>query len=1117
MIEMNWDVWFQEFSEKRGINEVISGQFLYKYHISLKEFEALKLIFQRMCSCNYLELSFSARREMGAALLMLGSDFYRRAYNRDWKWEALWSYLDVEIADSAIRSELVIHGLAYWDLPKIEVQKGKNRDFLGTIFKQGGLPLVLVSNPEDHFSKVIHFCFKNYNSIVRNNGSLFFEIKRYAETYHFPDYHSDRNTILLIEDLILTIINIKLQFPEVAVAPDPLKLLETISPDWYKDFPLPIDENNASSLLFNWFRDAGSQVQEYEESLMSEDDHFITTFNWSEDVPFNAALNDGLFTSLSFPLHWKINLNDLLNFPSTLRLELVIYEGQVKIISGIILYAEINDVAELIITNRNKQKYKVKRRDLTENLSITIMNNGIVIYEKQLVGTSLSVPLLPLFFIEEHEDYICISDFGSFQTDSNIGYLLLPLGYKVNEELSGEIETICTERGSAWLKIFDHISVYPQDSIEDTFFYNVGTINVDNKICFDGKLSKYTGSRTVYEGFPTIKHLERGLIEYINNHEIKEVDRSGIIGNVNYKVKDHKGSTVLVRRFSVIPKHLTFTTNVLDISSDHPSLIVKSEIESSYSDSQIIFSIHNVPFTAVLCSETDQFSEVKFLNKADIPREICLDIPSTHHYEPMVLKIPLQFSGIALLQNGYYVSPDTIFNNFCLKQLFGIEILVRDLQKIGLVKINFKIPIMTNDKYVSITRVIRTNTQSLKINLSSFIPELEEMFSVISYLPDSKIGVSIQNNRLGNLDLTIQDFNSVIEMDRGNKTFKVIGRGAENIDIDQFFVISFKNNVTIEKLSVQEESIGNRNFFSIGANLPESCIIFSKSADTSLHPYFLVNEEWKNFEKLKANLNIVNWRILQELLISCAENEVPYSCTPLQALVEDLELLVLAFFRLGLSYDQCMMMRSQLGILWEEITIEQWLCGWRTYYEYMKGLIGDTPEANIFIAQYLHKFNDVLSAIIPTKNLFTSLAHGLKIDMNVGKNSLLEIQSAKAGLIYNRHEEKWNTTFQIEFEYWLNAITDKISSVFIDSIIKNMPSYQLSTLVLPMYMASVVLGINKINDLLILSNDSDSTEMKRIEFRLFLFEIIKEDHQWYETCFYHSILEFLKYGKVKIN
>ncbi|HIW06461.1 MAG TPA: STY4851/ECs_5259 family protein, partial [Candidatus Ignatzschineria merdigallinarum] len=233
--------WFHDFQINRIIkkdNSKIDGRPLYGYQLATEELESLKSIFSgyyRGLAANNTQLN----TYYGAAFVLLASEFFRRSYERQWNWEAIYQFIGVKITDVAERTLLIENGFDYWNLKKIESVEGKNRDFLGAVMNQGGLPWRLVQNSQDNFGRVIQLCFTDYAEFMEKYGSLLPAVELLAQKHRFPEYLSNHSTFELIAGVVDTVVSLQRSYPDIAIVEDPFKYLEEKEPEWIFKFPIP--------------------------------------------------------------------------------------------------------------------------------------------------------------------------------------------------------------------------------------------------------------------------------------------------------------------------------------------------------------------------------------------------------------------------------------------------------------------------------------------------------------------------------------------------------------------------------------------------------------------------------------------------------------------------------------------------------------------------------------------------------------------------------------------------------------------------------------------------------------------------------------------------------------
>lgn len=159
--------WLSEFLFIRECFAGPTGKPLYSYHVTFEEFQSLK----NKLIANIRFATDPIKGKHWAELYCLFvAERFRRDYGAEegsWSWEWADKSLGCDFKQG-LRSELISYGLeSFWKRPIRRTEKGRN--FIGSLFLEGGLPWPLIKSETHGFGRVIRKGLKNYHS---NKASL---------------------------------------------------------------------------------------------------------------------------------------------------------------------------------------------------------------------------------------------------------------------------------------------------------------------------------------------------------------------------------------------------------------------------------------------------------------------------------------------------------------------------------------------------------------------------------------------------------------------------------------------------------------------------------------------------------------------------------------------------------------------------------------------------------------------------------------------------------------------------------------------------------------------------------------------------------------------------------
>ncbi|MDT3546316.1 STY4851/ECs_5259 family protein [Cronobacter sakazakii] len=127
--------WLSNFLNRRGLRNP-DGRPLYAYHATSDEYsnlvQLLRTLGQSQVNVN--------DKGYAACFILFCSEWYRRDYERHygWTWDPIYKRLGISLTAPELRN-MILKGMeGYWIRP-IRFYESDRRNFLGTLFSEGGL------------------------------------------------------------------------------------------------------------------------------------------------------------------------------------------------------------------------------------------------------------------------------------------------------------------------------------------------------------------------------------------------------------------------------------------------------------------------------------------------------------------------------------------------------------------------------------------------------------------------------------------------------------------------------------------------------------------------------------------------------------------------------------------------------------------------------------------------------------------------------------------------------------------------------------------------------------------------------------------------------------------
>ena len=196
---------------------------------------------------------------LGACFCLFVSEQYRRNYNSSWSWSGAEAELGISLTPQQ-HAALTNDGLAYWKRPIRFRNSG--RDWLGSLFTEGGLPWPLVQSESHGFGRAVRRGIKHFYRTEGNRRTTADLMADFEEAFR-PLSAIWRRAGCWQASSTSSCIWSSTTPQDLQ---DPASHLDQQAPGWTDAFPIPLDESNARTLLNDWLRDAGQKRQERKEA-----------------------------------------------------------------------------------------------------------------------------------------------------------------------------------------------------------------------------------------------------------------------------------------------------------------------------------------------------------------------------------------------------------------------------------------------------------------------------------------------------------------------------------------------------------------------------------------------------------------------------------------------------------------------------------------------------------------------------------------------------------------------------------------------------------------------------------------------------------------------------------
>ncbi|MBX9753743.1 MAG: STY4851/ECs_5259 family protein [Pseudomonadaceae bacterium] len=534
--------WLGTFLQHRGL-QAPDQRGLYEYHSTYKEYCDLQQLLRELNS-------FDAGVKDAAAcacLVLFCSEWYRREYQREhgWSWEPIWQALGFSLSPGDL-SKSIPKGLeGYWKRP-IHFYESERRDFLGSLFSEGGLPFQVLREGGSRFQTLFDRVLKHYDQWHLLGYSTFQQVEQQLGKTNLPQVFASQASVELIAHMADQLVTLVRDYG-LAQTSEPVARLDTMNPKWRELFPLPLDNEIGSDLLNGLLNTATIEGRR----------RGMETGGWACRHFWSAAKPDALKVQISMPEEVPFKLAAQ---PSTTRFELVILEGGRAIAALGPGYAIVdNGIARIRL---RQQEVIFQRQDVTAPLSLAAMAGGMLIASLPIDGSTVALGEVPVgFALVDDRWQLCGQ--ASFNTSSEKLLLVLPA--------DGELSTVekCDEFSITDMPAVFSLRTFQvlgktQLQIDGEDLYRIRTghaASIGLGLELVGAQTEWASKPAqIFVGLPRVQWpaaagelKQQGSDLYIAGKQPGSGLLQEILGAQYVAVRNHNGDTLLRRKIGILP------------------------------------------------------------------------------------------------------------------------------------------------------------------------------------------------------------------------------------------------------------------------------------------------------------------------------------------------------------------------------------------------------------------------------------------------------------------------------------------------------------------------------------------------------------------------------------
>lgn len=612
--------WLKGYLDRRQLGEA-DGRPLYAYHTSNMEYEELKSLLQLHCKYNPLDVN----KAFGATFTLFCAEWYRREYEQGdgWSWEPIWKALDNELTPIEQRNAITKGLEDYW-LRSIHIYtETERRNFLGSVFSEGGLPFKLLQYSGNHFQHLFQRLLEQYHQAELLGKSTTELTAALLEKSRLPQVFSENTSVYLIASMVEQLVSLVKLFG-LENKKEPARELDRLNPSWRDDFPIPLDDETGAAFLRGLLTSATEETQRVRRKTAQ-----LTCTHYLQ--PNNTTI----YAEITLPESITFDLEKM---TSVSRLELGLFEGDVQVAHLGVGYAQFQD--HKAVLSVRQQAVECGRKYPQESLYLVAMQGGLVLSRRLIEHSSIEIGEVPLSFDFSHEKWRLVGQ-ASFTSRATELLLLLPESADI-EIVAGELREALLIMGYRTQMLAGEAKICV--SQQDTYRIRTGIESAaDQGLMLSGR-ELYWASKPglIYAGTPGFRwvtgelNAHQGLQLWLSGQPINEVPLSARYGRQSISVKNSRGETLLRKQIGVLPEDFRVELKKGQLPSQG-SIVFRTGTKCFFRllDEDISFKRVN----------SEGVNELYLTVDGIPPARVSVEVTFNLMSEPVILELPFPASG----------------------------------------------------------------------------------------------------------------------------------------------------------------------------------------------------------------------------------------------------------------------------------------------------------------------------------------------------------------------------------------------------------------------------------------------------------------------------------------
>lgn len=528
--------WLSNFVNLRGLRQP-DGRPLYEYHATNAEYNQLT---QLLCAVGQSQSNI-CNRDFAACFVLFCSEWYRRDYERQcgWTWDPIYKKIGISFTATELGT-IVPKGMEDYWLRPIRFYESERRNFLGTLFSEGGLPFRLLKESDSRFLAVFSRILGQYEQAKQSGFSALSLARAVIEKSALPTVFSEDTSVELISHMADNLNSLVLTH-NLTNHKEPVQQLDKVHPTWRSEFPIPLDDETGTHFLNGLLCAASVEAK----PRLQKNKSTRCQFYWSEKHPDELRVIVSLPDEVSFPVTSE---------PSTTRFELAIYEDGEEVSGLGPAYASLENRQATV--RLRKSEVRFVRQNPSAGLSLVARAGGMIVGSIKLDDSEIAIGEVPLTFIVDADQWL-LQGQASCSVRSSDVLIVLPRDNSTVAGFDGQSSAVNVLGLKALpVKGCQDVTV----TANETYRIRTGREQISiGRFALNGKRASWVchpdetfiGVPKVISTLPDIQSID--VTRYLSGISIEQCHIQEMLGAQYLSIRNSNNETLLRRKIGILP------------------------------------------------------------------------------------------------------------------------------------------------------------------------------------------------------------------------------------------------------------------------------------------------------------------------------------------------------------------------------------------------------------------------------------------------------------------------------------------------------------------------------------------------------------------------------------